>query len=60
MEALGEVRQGRGGNTKSEMSIRRHPGRDARGTAGFTRPESQGEIRVGDIHLDGIYSHGPI
>ena len=41
MEALGEVRQGAGGgNTKSEMSIRRHPGRDARGTAGFTRPES--------------------
>lgn len=39
---------------KSEMSIRRHSGRDARGTAGFTGPESRGEIRVEDIHLDGI------
>lgn len=54
MGALGEVGQGREETYKSEMSIRRHPGRDARGTAGFTRPESQGEIRVGDIHLDGI------
>ena len=52
MEAL-YVKGGRK-HTKSEISIRRHPGRDARGTAGFTRPKSQGEIRVGDLHLDGI------
>lgn len=51
MEDWGEVGQGGRNHIKLEMSIRRHPGRDAREAARITSLESQGEIRVGDINL---------
>lgn len=48
MGALGEVGQGREETYKSEMSIRRHPGRDARGqlASHVLSPKARSELEI--------------